>query len=44
MIWAVKWKRLFSALKSFKIGFIGIGLKPQFRLLDCAHRNAHGAI
>ena len=29
MIWAVEWKRLFSALKIFKIGFIGVGLRSK---------------
>ena len=30
MIWAVEWKRLFSALKIFKIGFIGCASKFHF--------------
>ena len=39
MIWAVEWKRLFSALKIFKIGFIGvrskIPLSERFSWLTC---------
>ena len=30
MIWAVEWKRIFSALKIFKIGFIGVAPKFHF--------------
>ena len=39
MIWAVEWKRLFSALEIFKIGFIGvcsnIPFSERFSWLTC---------